>query len=592
MEEKARLHNLLSRLWVYISNKRRKQLIGLGFLMLLGSTAEILSIGMVVPFLGALMSPEQVFIHPWAQPLVNYLNIKAPHQILLPLTVFFVLASLLSGIMRFILLWVQTRLGNSIGNDLGSEAFRRTLYQPYAVHVLRNSSEVVSVLMVKINTVIYFIIIPLLTLLTSVFIALTILIFMFWVQLEITLIALAGFGCIYICIVRTTKKRLIKNSQRVNTGQKNLTQIVQEGLGGIRDVLIDSLQETYSFLYCKTDRKVRRALSNIAIMGGAPRPLVEAFGMALLAFLAYTLTDRPGGVAVAIPMLGALALTSQRLMPLVQQVYASWTSMLGGQSSLIEIIHLLDQPIPALGDQSEMKSIIFQKKVCISDMNFRYTPEGSWVLRGINLQILRGSRIGFIGETGSGKSTLLDILMGLLTPSEGTLSVDGTVVSDENRRAWHALIAHVPQVIYLADVSVAENIAFGISREDIDLQRVREVAHQAQIGDTIESWKNGYNTFVGERGIRLSGGQRQRIGIARALYKNMDIIIFDEATSSLDDDTERMVMEAIDFLSKELTIVIVAHRISTLKNCDQVVEVNKGMITRIGTYREIYKHDI
>jgi ATP-binding cassette subfamily B protein len=228
----------------------------------------------------------------------------------------------------------------------------------------------------------------------------------------------------------------------------------------------------------------------------------------------------------------------------------------------------------------------------LRQLGFRYAPQGPWVLQRLNLTISKGSRIGLIGATGSGKSTLIDIVMGLLEPTSGSLAVDDVVITEKNQRAWQAHIAHVPQAIFLADTTIAENIAFGVPIGQIDFSRVREAAQKAQIDQTIESWEKQYNTLVGERGIRLSGGQRQRIGIARALYKQAKVIIFDEATSALDNNTEGAVMQAIENLRDELTVVIVAHRLTTLKDCNKIVELNDGCVKRIGTYLEIIGQSI
>jgi ATP-binding cassette subfamily B protein len=223
----------------------------------------------------------------------------------------------------------------------------------------------------------------------------------------------------------------------------------------------------------------------------------------------------------------------------------------------------------------------------LKKVSFRYSSQMPYVLKQLNLSIVKGSRVGFIGTTGSGKSTLLDIIMGLLQPTDGTLEIDGQAITFANNRSWQAHIAHVPQAIFLADSSIEENIAFGVPKDQIDFQRVRQAAQQAQIAESIESWPDQYQTFVGERGIRLSGGQRQRIGIARALYKKADVIIFDEATSALDNETEQAVMQAIEGLSKDLTLLIIAHRLSTLKNCTQIVELGEGCIKRAGSYHDI-----
>jgi ATP-binding cassette subfamily B protein len=313
--------------------------------------------------------------------------------------------------------------------------------------------------------------------------------------------------------------------------------------------------------------------------------------MALIAALAYMLAARPGGLGSAIPIIGALALAAQRMLPLLQQAYSSWSSIRGAEAGLSDALDFLDQALPKHADAPLSDPLPFKHEITFDQVGFRYSENQPLVFNGLNLKIAKHSCVGFIGTTGSGKSTLLDITMGLLSPSEGELKVDGKAITAENCRAWQAHIAHVPQSIFLADVSVAENIAFGVPLDQIDFDRVRRAAESAQIASTIESWTDRYDTVVGERGVRLSGGQRQRIGIARALYKEADVIVFDEATSALDGATEHAVMESINNLSKELTILIVAHRLTTLRDCTQVVELADGKVSRIGTYQEIIESD-
>ena len=309
--------------------------------------------------------------------------------------------------------------------------------------------------------------------------------------------------------------------------------------------------------------------------------------MLLIAALAYMLAQQVDGIAKAIPVLGALALGSQRLLPVLQQAYSSWSGILSSQVSLQDTLVLLDQPLPDYADQSHAKPMPFQHQISLNHVSFRYSPQTPYVLSNLNLTIGKGSRIGLIGVTGSGKSTLLDIIMGLLQPTEGTFKIDDQTSTVTNHRAWQAHIAHVPQAIFLADSSIEENIAFGVPKSQIDQVRVRQAANKAQIADVVESWPKQYQTIVGERGIRLSGGQRQRIGIARALYKQADVIIFDEATSALDTETEEAVMKAIEGLSSDLTLLIIAHRLTTLRNCTQIVELDNGGIKRAGSYQDI-----
>jgi ATP-binding cassette subfamily B protein len=270
----------------------------------------------------------------------------------------------------------------------------------------------------------------------------------------------------------------------------------------------------------------------------------------------------------------------------MQQLYASLIVIRAGQIPFQEALDLMDQPLPAYAGKIRTP-IPFNQKIELRNVNFRYSDHTPYVLEGINLAIRKGSRVGFIGETGSGKSTLIDILMGLLEPTDGSFRIDGLPINSESQQGWQAHIAHVPQAIFLADSTIEENIAFGVPQNQINRKRVRHAAALAQMAETIEAWPNQYLTAVGERGVRLSGGQRQRIGIARALYKHADVIIFDEATSALDGATESKIMEAIAGLSDDITILIVAHRLTTLRNCSSIIELGSGHIKRIGTYPEI-----
>jgi ATP-binding cassette, subfamily B, bacterial PglK len=558
--------------------------------MLLASLGEVVSIGAVLPFIGALTAPEQVFNNELVQPVINLLELTKPNQLLLPLTFVFIIAALLSGALRLLLLWAQTRLSHAIGLDLSYEIYRRTLYQPYAQHVARNSSEVISGITHKANSVVGHIVLPLLQITSSVLMLFMILATLFSINAVVASSAFIGFGLIYGLIVLTTKPQLLRNSECVSQMADHRIKALQEGLGGIRDVLLDGTQSAYCKIYRNAEMPMRHALASNQFISTSPRFVIEALGMIMIAGLAYSLTVTGDGITNAIPVLGALALGAQRLLPVLQQGYSSWSSIRGGQASLRDALDLLEQPLPIYVNTPQPVPMLFDHAIHVKQLSFRYSLDAPWVLRNLSLKITKGSRIGFIGTTGSGKSTLLDILMGLLFQSEGQFCVDHIPITKDNHRAWQMHIAHVPQSIFLADSSIAENIALGVPPDQIDQKRVHHAARQAQISDTIEGWDEQYDMLVGERGVRLSGGQRQRIGIARALYKQADVIVFDEATSALDNETERSVMEAIDSIGRDITILIVAHRLSTLKSCDQVIELELGRVKRQGVYQEMVKY--
>jgi ABC-type multidrug transport system fused ATPase/permease subunit len=580
------IKQLLSRLWNHISPRRRGQFALLLVLMVLSSIAEILSIGAILPFLAILTDPVRVFTDPSAQGIVKALGFTEANQLLMPLTFTFAIAALFAGAMRLALLWFNTRLSFAAGADLSISIYRRTLFQPYSVHVARNSSEIVNGISSKTNNTIN-IINQILYLISSSATLITILIGLLYVEPFVALTAFSGFGLIYFLIISLSRNRLLANSKVAAQESTNVIKSLQEGLGGIRDVLIDGSQNAYCQIYRQADLPLRHAQGNNSFISSSPRFGMETLGILLITGLAYYLATQTDGITKAIPILGALALGAQRLLPQLQQVYSSWSNIQGGRVSLQDTLDLLDQPLPEYADQPRAKPMPYLRQISLKQISFKFTPHSPWVIFNLNLCIAKGSRVGFIGTTGSGKSTLLDVVMGLLQPTMGEVYVDDQLISPTNQRAWQAHIAHVPQAIFLADSSIEENIAFGIPKSQIDHERVRHAAKQAQIASIIESWPKQYKTYVGERGVRLSGGQRQRIGIARALYKKADVIIFDEATSALDNETEQEVMKAIEGLSNELTLLIIAHRLTTLKSCSQIIELGDGGIRRIGQYEDI-----
>lgn len=556
-------------------------------LMLIASLAEVISVGVIIPFLGALTAPERVFVHSAAQPFIRVLGIEGPQMLLLPITFAFCIAALLAGGIRLLLLYVTTRYSYAVGADLSMDVYRRTLYQPYAVHIARNSSEVINGITGKTAMMIGSVLVPLLTLISSTILLSGILLVLLAVDPVIAIMVGVSFGVIYWLILRATRRALQKNSECIAQKSTQVIKSLQEGLGGIRDVLIDGTQEAYCNIFRNADQPLRQAQGHNTFISASPRYVIETLGMILIAGLAYGMSQREGGVATAIPVLGALALGAQRLLPILQQGYSALSIIRGAEISLRDTLALLNQPLPAYVDTQPTASIPFEQEIGLKNVSFRFGAEMPWVFRGVNLRLGKGKRIGFMGKTGSGKSTLLDIVMGLLQPTEGVLEIDGQPIDARNQRAWQMHVAHVPQSIFLADSTIEENIAFGLAKSDIDYDRVRQAARRAQIAELIETWPEAYQTVIGERGIRLSGGQRQRIGIARALYKQADVIIFDEATSALDQETESAVMEAINGLGQELTILIIAHRLTTLKNCDLIVELGQSGVKRVGRYNEL-----
>ncbi len=581
---------LLCQLWGSLSGRRRRQLFASLILMLLNSFAEVVSLAAVLPFLAVLANPTGL----WNQPLVQewgpQVGISNSQELLIPVTLFFAVTALLAGAIRMLNLWIINRVTAAIGSEISCEAFRRSLFQPYITHVSSNSSSFIASIGADVGRVIGGVVLPLLMLIssfTTVFSIAAVLLTIDWsIALSTSLVVFLVYA---ISLAQNRKPlKLIGQSQRVL--YKRLIQTMQEGLGAIRDVLLDGSQNFYCEIYQRTDNPMRRNEADARFLSSYPKMVLEPVGIAAIAVFGLLLVNQQG-VGRALPLLGALALGAQRLLPVVQKIYENWAVMSTAKASLIKVLNLINQPMPSVDNRSGLEPMRLKQSLRFEGVHFSYGIALPQVLKGLDFEIRRGERIGIVGGTGSGKSTTLDLLIGLLQPTSGRVLVDTEDIFNsaypQRLERWRSAIAHVPQTIYLADSSIAENIAFGIPRHLIDINLVKSAAQQAQIASFIESTDDGYETFAGERGIRLSGGQRQRIGIARALYKQAQILVFDEATSALDTFTEQSVMQAIEGLSKELTIVMIAHRLSTVRNCDRIIMLKDGYIEKQGSPSQI-----
>jgi ATP-binding cassette subfamily B protein len=410
------------------------------------------------------------------------------------------------------------------------------------------------------------------------------------VRIDPFIAAVAGisFSALYGLVSALTRRRLARNSAITGAAYQQRVQLVQESLGGIRDVIIDHSQAVYLDEFRKIDLRFTRARAASAFIASAPRFVIEAAGMVVIAALALVISGREGSLSQALPILGALALGAQRLLPLLQQLYNSWVNLAGNRAVAAQVLDLLALPVDEPALQEPVEALGLRERVIFERVGFAYPGRRRPALEDVNLTIDRGSRVALVGPTGSGKSTLADLLMGLLDPTAGQITIDGVALNPATRRVWQRSIAHVPQAIFLADASIARNIAFGVPRAQIDMERVRRAAATAQLAEFIASLPDGFETAVGERGVRLSGGQRQRLGIARAIYKDAPVLVLDEATSALDHDTEAAVLGALDQLSGGgRTIVIIAHRTSSLTGCDLVARLDNGRVVEVGPVAQL-----
>jgi ABC-type multidrug transport system fused ATPase/permease subunit len=582
---------LIRRLLAHLHARRRVQLGIVLILMVLSGVAEALSLAAVLPFLWVLTNPQELWQWPVVQRLSPLLGVSQPAELLLPAALAFSAAILMAGAIRLLNVWVNSRLSAAIGSDLSVDAFHRSVYQPYSVHLARNSSVLIASLTSQLELTVLALN-QCLQLLSAVIILAGLLVALFLVDWQVALIAGVMASVIYGTIVGTAKSALLRNSEHITKAAIEQVKILRESFGAIRDLILNGTQRFFFETYRRVDRPMRQRQAQNQFLSLYPRYAVEAISVVAIVALAFGLMTRRGGSSEVVPLLGILALAAQRLLPTAQLIYSAWTDIRAKSYAVRAVLEVLAQPLPEYAAGNELSQpLLLKSDLSFDRVAFRYHPDGPQVIHGLSFRINRGERIGIVGSTGSGKSTTLDLLMGLLAPTSGRICVDGADLHDPLHPTrlleWRAAITHVPQSVYLADSSFAANIAFGILPEQIDMDRVRRAARQAQIADFIESSAQGYDGIVGERGVRLSGGQRQRIGIARALYRQAQVLVFDEATNALDNTTEQAVMEAIEGLSRDLTIIMIAHRLSTVARCNRIFELNNGLLRAEGSYNHI-----
>ncbi len=567
-------HNLY-RLWVQLpANQslivnRKVQLVMLLFSMLSSGLAEAVSVAAMVPFVTALTAPEKLWQNPLLRIAFDATRIAKPADAVVPVAVGFACLAVLAGAVRIGNLWLTGRVLAGIGSDLSCEAYRRALLQPFSVHVNRNSSSVIHTVISKVSRLVDVVLFFVLQLVVSTLVLFCVVATLLTLSTWTALVTVGFLAVIYIGIAQMTRKQLVQMSHRRAECGREVVKNIQEGLGGIRDVILSQSYGAILRHYRQHDWPLRQLTVRENLLNEFPAHAVMAGALVAMAGLALLLASSSGGLTAALPTLGLLAMGSQRMLPAVHLIYVSLGHIRGSAAEMDEVLAMLESPV----DESLMRKhapVPFRQSIALDKVTFRYSHDGVDVLREISLTVTKGSRVAIVGLSGSGKSTVADLLMGLLEPTSGHLLVDGETV---DTMSWQANIAHVPQSIFLVDATIAENIAFGTCSEDVDRDRVKSAAEAAQLGDFIQSLPSGYDTTVGERGIRLSGGQRQRIGIARALYKQAPVLVLDEATSSLDDETERAIMMTMERLSRDLTIIMIAHRLSTVEYCDRVVRI-------------------
>lgn len=577
---------LIIELFKFIRTDKKIKLIFLFLLTIFASLAEVISLGSLLPFISFISNPEETNKIEILNIMLSYFQISGYENTVKFLAYLFILAAIIAGILRIFLLKLSIDLSRLIGTELSSDIFRKILTQNYLNHISVNSSEMISGLTQKVNQA-SGILVSLITLLTSAVIFVSILLTLIVIDPVISLLSAFIFASMYLIIGIVSRKKLIVNSKFISNEQDNVVKILQETLGSIRDIILTRTYNIYFSIYNKSIFTLNSAVSQNAFVNQSPRFLMETIGMVLISGIIIAHTKEDFDLTSIIPILAVVALGAQRLLPLLQMIYGNLTVILGSTAGLESVLRLLRKKEKTNFNIQNNQNLRFNKSIKIKNIFFKYKKNSKYALKNINLKIKAGSRVGIIGETGSGKSTLLDVIAGLIKGNKGEIYIDDVKLDHQNLKYWYKKISYVPQNIFLLDTSIKHNIALGVNEEKIDIERVNFALKVAKLDNFISKHKKGYDLNVGEKGVRLSGGQRQRIGLARAIYRRSSIILFDEATAALDNETEKEVIESINNISKDITTIMIAHRISSLRYCNEIIKITDGKIEGIYKYKDI-----
>lgn len=568
--------SLFLELWKFLKTKRKFQLILLLILILVSAMLDVVSIGALVPFLYILTDPSALYNNEYFEIINQFFNFSNPSEVIIPSTLIFILLAFLAGTVRLYVLYLTTKIAYVNGSEIKIHIYNKFLYLPYQSHIKEHSSELISLLNHKVQDVAYGVIQSVMNFVSSLILIFSISILIIFTEPKIGTFTLVFFGITYLIINFVFRNLINKNSKIISINRAKLIKITQDGLGNIRDVILDGLQSFYIKFFNSYEAPLRRAYSLNIIIASAPRYIIEVIALVFLCILSIILSMRDGGLLASIPLIGLLALSMQKIIPAFHNAYSSWVTINSSYFALRDVINALNRSVESNStlDNSKLPKLIFNKKIDIKNLSYSYENNNK-IFSSVNLSIKKGHRIGIIGKTGAGKTTLINLMMGLLTPSSGSIYVDSKKLTGKYLQSFQRLIAHVPQNIFVIDGTIAENIALGVPFDLIDMNRVKAVIKKVQLDSLINDRHDGYLTSTGEEGLKFSGGQKQRLAIARALYKKAPILVLDEATSALDVKTEKEILEVISQIDEKLTVIMITHRKSALRNFPYIIDLDR-----------------
>ena len=585
------MFKLIIQFFSLLTPRQRKRFYALQIMVVVMAFTEILGVASIIPFMALVGDMSQLQQNTILAQMYQLSGINSESQFVFLIGVGVLIMLFFSAIVSMFTLWRLSMFANVIGSEVADRLYTHYLKQSWLFHAAGSSAQLTKKIAIETRRVTDNLLTPLMIMNARVVFILLMTISIFFFDPVIAITGLSFFGLAYFFLYRVVRMRLERNGKNISEVNEQRFRLMNEGFGGIKDILLLGRASDFIVRFNKTGITLANSMGSNVALSLVPRYFIEllAFG-SMITLILYLISSYEGNLGTILPILSLYALASAKLLPAFQMVYASVSNIKGNISALEsiqqDIIDSMESELVPLKPE-EQNYIYPKQQISLEDITFTYPGKNELTLNRVNITIPAKSVIGIVGPSGSGKSTLIDILLGLVKPQQGQLKIDNMIIDDQNCRLWQNSIGFVAQSIFLSEGTIAENIAFGIPQDKINQDQVHQAIKLANLNEFLETLEQGIHTKVGERGVQLSGGQRQRIGIARALYHQAEVLVFDEATSSLDGITEKIIMEAINNLTGKKTIIMIAHRLKTVINCDQIFFIDSGQVVDQGTFKEL-----
>lgn len=584
------MYKLIKNLFNLLSINQRKRFYILQFLVIVMSVFEILGVASIIPFMALVGDIGQLEQNTLFAKIYIESGVASESQFVFFIGLCVLGLLFISMIISIFTTWGLSMFANKIGTEIADRLYRYYLQKEWLFHASGSSAQLTKKIATETMRVTGAILVPLMQMNSKVVLSLLMSLSIFFYDPKVALIGLSIFAISYFFLFKGVRNRLNKNGTAISEVNEERFRLMNEGFGGIKDLLLMGRDADFINRFNRSGKTLAYSQGTNAALAQAPRYFVEllAFGSMILLIL-YLIASHNGNLGMILPILSVYAIGIIKLLPAFQQIYSSIAIIKANIPAFESIKEDLHNSLHKESKSQKFKENYIRPKHSISLQNitFTYPNKEEPALNKLDMFIPSNSVIGIVGPSGSGKSTLIDVLLCLIEPDNGHLKIDDEIINHQNRRSWQNVIGFVAQNIFLSEGTIAENVAFGIPKSQINFNQVQNVLKLAHLSDFISTLDQGVHTKVGERGVQLSGGQRQRIGIARALYNNAEVLVFDEATSSLDGITEKMIMEAIHDFSGKKSIILIAHRLKTVKKCDKIFFIDKGRVADHGTYQEL-----